>query len=117
MDVHQHSSILEEKKDGTKQQKSLYTLYDTINTIYNSKKPISRILYISKTKESGVKDEKENNKIVINNIEDEIKQFFGGSDIFNCFIIFSSVNYCSVLIEVLSSDLIDSRVMKKLWSI
>ena len=96
-----NSSLHEERKDQKHPHNKIsHTLYDTVNYIYQAKKPVSRILYISKTKESGVKDEKENTKIVINNIEDEIKQFFSNSDIFNCFITFMGVNFCIVLIEV-----------------
>ncbi len=103
----------EEKREHIKKEKTFPTLYDTVNRIYTSNKPISRILYIAKTKESGVSDEKENTKIVINNIEEEIKHFFSGSDIFNCMIIFSSVNYCTVVIEVRTYIIIPySQVMK-----
>ena len=75
-------------------------LYDTMNKLYRLKKPISRILYIAKTKESGNRDEKINKEIVFNNITTEIKGFFGNSEVFNCMIIFSGINYCTVAIEV-----------------
>jgi len=90
-----------EKEVPKKEVKEKPTLYHTVNKIYNMKKPVSRVLYLAKTKESDSKDEKENNKIVINNIEEEVKTFFSGSEIFNCMIIFSSVNYCTVVIEVI----------------
>lgn len=90
----------EERKDiVVKKTKTFPTLYDTINTIFMAKKAISRVFYIAKTKESGVKDEKENNKIVINNIEYEIKNYFSGTSDFNCMIIFSSINFCTIAIE------------------
>jgi len=97
MDVHNIS--MEERKEAKKDNRT--TLYDNIYKVYNMKQPYTRLCYVAKTKESDAKDEKESFKIVIGNIEEEVKSYFRDSQIFNYIIIFSSINYCTILIEVI----------------
>lgn len=77
------------------------SLYDNINQIYNIKKPISRILYITKMKESSVKDEKIARETILGGIRDEVKKHLKKfEEPFNIMIFYIGTVYALIGIEV-----------------
>ena len=77
------------------------SLYDTINQIYNVKKPISRMLYITKMKEVTGKNEKEARESTLAGIRDEIKKMLKKyEEPFNIMIVYIGTLYALVAIEV-----------------
>ncbi len=77
------------------------SLYDTINQIYNVKKPISRMLYITKMKEVTGKNEKEGRELTLGGIREEIKKMLKKyEEQFNIMIVYIGTLYALVAIEV-----------------
>ena len=76
-------------------------LYDTVNQIYNLKKPISRILYITKIKEIQGKDDKVVRDLTLSGIRDEIKRLLKKyEEPYNIMIVYIGTLYALVAIEV-----------------
>ena len=73
-------------------------LYQTINSIYQERTCISRILYLAKIKETGTKDEKITRENIISNFINEIKKKIDNK--FNCLILFLGTSYSIVILEV-----------------
>jgi len=77
------------------------SLYDNISQIYNIKKPISRIIYIAKLKESNIKDEKVARETILGGIRDEVKKNLKKfEEPFNIMIFYIGTVYALVGIEV-----------------
>ena len=51
------------------------SLYDTISLIYNTKRPVSRLLYVAKLKELSGKDEKTIRDLIIEGFKKELVNF------------------------------------------
>jgi hypothetical protein len=77
------------------------SLYDTVNQIYNVKKPISRILYITKIKEIQGKDDKVVRDLTLSGVRDEIKRLLKKyEEPYNIMIVYIGTLYALVAIEV-----------------
>lgn len=83
-------------------------LYQTVNQIYNTKKPVSRVLYITKMKEFQGKEEKVVRETTILNVRDEIKRLLKKSgDPFNLMIVYIGHLYAFVAIEDTNENLLN----------
>lgn len=72
-------------------------LYETINKIYSVKKPISRVLYITKLRESD-----KGGRETLTSLRDEIRKILKRSEEqFNIMIIYIGTRYALVAIEVI----------------
>lgn len=89
-------------KDETVSSMEFDSLYDTISRIYNTKQPISRILYITEIKEVLAKEEnKPDREATFTNVREEVKRLLKKSEgTFNLMIVFIGTSYAIVAIEV-----------------
>jgi hypothetical protein len=77
------------------------SLYDTINKIYQEKRPFSRVLYISKIKEFTSKDDKVTRETTLNSFKEEVKRLLRKLEgDFNYMIVYIGLMYAIIGIEV-----------------
>jgi hypothetical protein len=98
------------ENDETVNNTKYESLYDTVSRIYYTKKPISRLLYITKMKEKLSDNLKVEREKTLSNIRDEIKRLLGKSDEpSNLMIFYISTLYAFVGIEVIIQIILEFK--------